>query len=79
MGSQEATKSIITTLFKMENACIIYNVMEIHWQRKVIKMKSKDLLALFISQVALALSCKKAFVCLCKLFHLFFMNHYQYV
>jgi len=56
-----------TAQLKMEDtSCIFYNVIEIFWQRKVIKVERWGPFGPFKLQMALAKSCKNTLTCLCK-------------
>ncbi len=66
-GSQEVAKLMAIAQFKMEDtSCIFYNVTEIFWQRKVIKVERWGPFGSFKLQMALAKSCKNTLTCLCK-------------
>jgi hypothetical protein len=65
-GSREVTKPKATTRLKIEDACILCNVIKTFWQRKVIKVKRRRPFDPFKLQMALAQSCKNTLACLCK-------------
>ncbi len=53
-GNWEVAKPMAITWLKMENACILYNVIEFFWQRKVIEIERWKPLNPFKLQMALA-------------------------
>jgi hypothetical protein len=65
-GSQEVARPSTITWFKMQDACILCNVIEILWWRKVTKTERGRLFSPFKLQMVMAQWCKNAFACLCK-------------
>ncbi len=65
-GSCKVAKPMTTTQLKMEDTCILRNVIEIFWQRKMTKVKIWTPSSLFKLQMAMAQSCKNTSTCLCK-------------
>jgi hypothetical protein len=57
-GNQEVARSTIIAQIKMEDACILYNVIEIFWQRKVINIESEGSFVFLRLQMWLAQLCK---------------------
>jgi len=54
LKSWKLIKLTITIQFNIEDASIFWSVMDIHWERKVMKMKSGRPSNLFIFEVTLA-------------------------
>jgi hypothetical protein len=50
----------------MEDVCILCNVLEMFWWKKVTKREKKGPFGTFKLQMALAQSCKNTSTCLCK-------------
>jgi hypothetical protein len=65
-GSQEVVRLIATPGFKMKDACILCNIIEICLRRKVIKTKRGRLFDVLKFQLALAQSWKNMSACLCR-------------
>jgi hypothetical protein len=65
-GSWEVAKPTAIAWLKMEHACILCNVIETFWQRKLTKTKRWRHSGLFKIRMALAQSCKNISTCLCR-------------
>jgi len=65
-GSREITKPMAITRLRIEDACILCNVIETIWQWKMTKVKIWRPFSPFKLQMALAQSCKNTLACLCK-------------
>jgi hypothetical protein len=62
-GSQEVIRPIAIVGLKMEDVCILYNVIEILWWRKVTKIEKGGPFGLFKLQITLAQLCNNQHVC----------------
>jgi hypothetical protein len=65
-GSQEVIKLTTTTQLKMEDTCILCNVIKTFWHKKMTKVEKWEPFVPFKFQMALAQSCKNTLACLCK-------------
>jgi hypothetical protein len=65
-GSQEVAKLTIIAQVKMEDVCILCNVIKKIWQRKVTKVEKWGPFGPFMFQMALAQSCINTLASLCK-------------
>jgi hypothetical protein len=65
-GSQEIAKPLATARLKMEDVCILYNVIKTFWWRKMTKVKRQGPFVPFKLQMALAHSCRNTLTCLCQ-------------
>jgi len=65
-GSREVVKPMVTARFKMEDACILCNVIENFWWKKMTKVERWRPFGPFELQMAFAQPCKNTLICLCK-------------
>jgi hypothetical protein len=65
-GSQEVARPTTIAWVKMEEACNLYNVIEIFYRKKVTKTERGGPFSPFKLQMALTQLCKNIFACLCR-------------
>jgi len=64
--SREVVRLIVTTQLEMEDVCILCNIIENFWWKKIIKTERGGFNNFFKFQIALAQSCENISIYLCK-------------